>query len=419
MSERRLPVRPNLTQLKNQAKDLLLQYQEGDPTAIEEFRKHHPEKISSAEAKLADAQLVLARSYEASGWTRLVLACKLIDGIWRDDLDTVRSIIQKNPKLLHENAGIRNSNWGPPMSYAANLGRNAIIRMLYEHGARDLEHAMGRATLQGKIETARMLYVMRGALPIPQGALAGPAYTLSSTGTAFLFEHGAAAINENGATIAPVEVVICSDSRKPAEKHRILEMYVQHGAQLPDTPVMALHRGRIDLLEDHLRRDRRLFERTFSHQEVFPPELGCSEYVDTQGTPLHGTTLLHMCIDWDEFEIAEWLVEKGADVNAKSAVDQNGFGGYTPLFGAVVCYANFWGNYRGESPDTRFTKLLLDHGADVNVRASIRRMFEEDGKKIWKEFRDLTPLSWGDAYPDRMLVSQPAMRMIAQRGGRP
>jgi len=418
MSERRLPVRPNLTQLKNQAKDLLLQYQEGDPTAIEEFRKHHPEKISSAEAKLADAQLVLARSYEASGWTRLVLACKLIDGIWRDDLDTVRSIIQKNPKLLHENAVIRNSNWGPPMSYAANLGRNAIIRMLYEHGARDLEHAMGRATLQGKIETARMLYVMRGALPIPQGALAGPAYTLSSTGTAFLFEHGAAAINENGATIAPVEVVICSDSRKPAEKHRILEMYVQHGAQLPDTPVMALHRGRIDLLEDHLRRDRRLLERTFSHQEVFPPELGCSEYVDTQGTPLHGTTLLHMCIDWDEFEIAEWLVEKGADVNAKSAVDQNGFGGYTPLFSAVVCYANFWGNYRGEAPDTRFVTLLLDHGADVNVRASIRRMFEEDGKKIWREFRDLTPLSWGDAYPAKILVSKPAIRMIAERGGR-
>jgi len=272
MAERRLPVRPNLTQLKNQAKDLLLQYQGGDPTAIEEFRKHHPEKISSAEAKLADAQLVLARSYEASGWTRLVLACKLIDGIWRDDLDTVRSIIEKNPKLLHENAGIRNSNWGPPMSYAANLGRDAIIRMLYEHGARDLEHAIGRAALQGKIETARMLYVMRGALPIPQGALAGPAYTLSSTGTAFLFEHGAMAINENGATIAPVDVVICSDSRKPAEKHRILEMYVQHGAQLPDTPVMALHRGRIDLLEDHLRRDRRLFERTFSHQEVFPPD---------------------------------------------------------------------------------------------------------------------------------------------------
>lgn len=419
MPERRLPVRPNLTQLKHQAKDLLRQFRSGDANAVEEFQKHHPKKIPSAEAKLADAQLVLARSYEASGWTRLLLACKLIDGIWRDDLNAVRSIIENNPKLLHENAGIRNSNWGPPMSYAANLGRDAIIRMLYEHGARDLEHAIGRATLQGKIQTAGILYVMLGAPPVPQGALGGPAYTLSSTGTAFLFEHGAAAIDENGATIAPVEVVTCSDSRKPAEKHRILEMYVQHGAQLPNTPVMALHRGRIDILEEHLRRDSTLFERTFSHQEIFPPEFGCSEYVDTQGTPLQGTTLLHMCVDWDEFEIAEWLVKKGADVNAKSSVDQNGFGGYTPLFGAVVCYANFWGNYLGKAPDTRFAKLLLDHGADVNVRASIRRMFEEHDKRVWREFRDLTPLSWGDTYPDKMLVSEPAMRMIAQQGGRP
>ena len=419
MSERRLPVRPNLTQLKHQARDLLRQFRSGNPTAIGEFRKYHPEEISSSVAKLADAQLVLARIYEASSWTRLVLACKLIDAIWRDDLETVRSIVEKNPVLLHENAGIRNGNWGPPLSYAANLGRDAIIRMLYERGARDLEHAIGRATLQGKIETAAMLYAMLGAPAIPRGALGGPAYTLSSTGTAFLFEHGASAIDENGATIAPVDVVICSDSRKPADKHRILEMYVQHGAQLPDTPVMALHRGRIDLLEEHLRRDQRLFERTFSHQEIFPPQFGCSEYVDTQGTPLHGTTLLHMCVDWDEFEIAEWLVEKGADVNAKSAVDQNGFGGYTPLFCAVVCYANFWGNYRGEAPDTRLTKLLLDRGAHVNVRASVRQMFEKNGKKIWEEFHDLTPLSWGDVYPAKILVSRPAMRMIAERGGRP
>jgi len=107
---KRLPVRPNLTQLKHQAKHLLRQFRSGSPSAIEEFRKYHPEENSLSAAKLADAQLVLARSYEASSWTRLVLACKLIDAIWRDDLETVRSIIEKNPELLHENAGIRNSN---------------------------------------------------------------------------------------------------------------------------------------------------------------------------------------------------------------------------------------------------------------------------------------------------------------------
>ena len=35
--------------------------------------------------------------------------------------------------LLRENAGIRNSNWGPPLSYAANLGRDRIIEMSSYH----------------------------------------------------------------------------------------------------------------------------------------------------------------------------------------------------------------------------------------------------------------------------------------------
>jgi len=132
MPERRLPVRPNLDQLKHQAKDLLRQIHSGDSAAIEEFKKYHPEKIEPGEAKLADVQLVLARSYTAPSWPRLVLACQLIDAIWHDDVGTVRRLVLQHPQLLHEHATIRNSNWGPPMSYAANLGRDRIITMLHE-----------------------------------------------------------------------------------------------------------------------------------------------------------------------------------------------------------------------------------------------------------------------------------------------
>src|SRR5439155_23242516 len=79
--------------------------------------------------------------------------------------------------------------------------------------------------------------------------------TLSVSGTTFLFEIGARMRDESGNPDAPVDVVLCSDSRKPDAKHQILEMYAEHGFELPDTPMMALHRGRIDLLEAHVRRD--------------------------------------------------------------------------------------------------------------------------------------------------------------------
>src|SRR5215510_9315401 len=159
MSVRRLPVRPNLDQLHRQARELLRAIQAGDRDAIAELREHHSESIDPSSAKLADAQLVLARSYRASSWTRLVHAVQLADAIWRDDLESVRALVTRNPSLVHEDVLIRtDSNWGPPMTYAANLGRDAIIRLLHSHGARDLEPAAGRAALQGKVDTARMIY---------------------------------------------------------------------------------------------------------------------------------------------------------------------------------------------------------------------------------------------------------------------
>src|SRR5260221_14624300 len=174
MPERRLPVRPNLDQLKHQAKDLLRQLHSGDPAAVEEFKKYHPEQIEPANAKLADAQLVLARSYTAPSWPRLVLACKVIDAIWQADVDTVRKLMLQHPNLLHEHATIRNSTLGPPMSYAANLGRDRIIEMLHKLGATDHSHAFDRAALQSKIDTTRMLHAMVGSPRPPDNALRGP-----------------------------------------------------------------------------------------------------------------------------------------------------------------------------------------------------------------------------------------------------
>ena len=385
---------------------------------------HRTQDAGAPEIKLADAQLALARSYEAASWPRLVQCCQLIDAIWRDDVEAVRELILKNPNLLHENAGIRNNNWGPPMSYAANLGRNEIIKMLHELGAKDHMHAGGRAVLQSKTDTARMLYEMMGRPPVPDGALGGPAYTLSVSGTALMLEFGARVCDENGKRLAPVDVVLETDSRKPSAKHQILELYVQHGLELPETPTMALHRGRLDLLEEHLRRDPGLLQRTFTHEEIYPPEMGCHDDVQaTQGTPLAGTTLLHMCVDYDEIEIARWLLERGMDVDVKAAVDADGFGGHTALFATVVSQPNFWMNYGAGGPKfAPLTELLLEHDANPNARAALRKKLHPGyGPKYdvetMYEYRDVTPLSWGRRFHAKVFVSEPAMRLIAERGG--
>ena len=421
MPVRRLPVRPDLDQLHHQAKDLLRDIHAGDANAIAELREHHPKSIDPSDAKLADAQLVLARSYQASSWARLVHAVQLADAIWRDDLEKVREIITRNPALIREDVLIRtDSNWGPPMTYAANLGRDEIIRFLHSQGAADLKTAAGRATLQGKADTLRMILELAGRPPLDRSSLAGPAYTLSIEGTAVIFMLGVRVDGPQGVDTNTMEHLLGTDSRNPPAKHRILEMYVEHGFEPPDTPVMALHRGRIDLLEAHLARDPDLLTRTFDIADIFPHAPACSSDPHTaQGTPMHRTTLLHIAAYFDELEIAEWLLDRGMSPDARAAIDADGFGGYTALFSTVVSQHNFWVNYgKGQPDEARFTRLLLDRGADPNIRASLRARLEEGhGGGPLREYRDVTPLGWGEQFHAKIFVSRESVRLIAERGG--
>jgi hypothetical protein len=271
MVSRQLPVRPNLNQLRNQARELLRAIRHADPVALAELTEYHPRVVDPAHATLADAQHVLARSYEASSWPRLVQACRLIDAIWRDDADAVRGLVVKHPHLLHEHAMIRDSHWGPPMTYAANLGRDRIITMLHDLGATDLQSAAGRAALHGQIATACMLHGMMGGRRPPRGAVMGPAETLNAPGLAFLLQVGAELCEDQGDWQAPIAMILQTYCRNPEGKHQCLELIAQQGIALPDTPPMAVHRGRIDLLEQHLCRDHGTLSRTYSRQEIYPP----------------------------------------------------------------------------------------------------------------------------------------------------
>jgi hypothetical protein len=164
---------------------------------------------------------------------------------------------------------------------------------------------------------------------------------------------------------------------------------------------MALHCGRIDLLEEHLRRDPGLLTRTFSHREIYPLELGChtDESLALHGTPVAGTTLLHLCVEFLELDIARRLIERGVDVNARAAVDAEGFGAHTALFGCDVTVSA----YRNQDD---FARLLLDHGADPNARASLRKRLRDSDDETMHEYPDVTPWAWGERFHDKKFVNR-------------
>lgn len=407
MPQRHFPVVPDLRRLKREAKQLHRGIREHAAAAVADLQTYHPEPIPPEAAKLADAQLVLARSYGIPSWPRLVLACKMTSAICRDDVETVRGLVLKHPNLLDEDARGVKGNWGPPLSYAANLGRDAIIAALRDLGASDLQFAFDRACLQGQLQTAQLLLDF-GARPA-RDSIMGPAETLNGQGMELLLSLGAPISDASGDRLAPIAMVLETYSRNPKGKHRCLELLATNGIDLPHTPTMAVHRGRIDLLEDFLARDAGLLSQTFHHDEIYPATLGChaDHSLALHGTPLAGATLMHLCVDYGEIAIARWLLERGADPDARAEVDADGFGGHSPLFGCVVSQPNRAG-YREDT----FARLLLDAGANPNARASLRKRLRFVDDETMHEYHDVTPLSWGRQFHEQAWVSKAVMKLI-------
>ena len=78
---KQLPLRPDIDQLKKQAKELLKAHQTASPSAVEAIKEYFPRLSDSSEAEilraeftLQNAQHVVAREYGFAGWTELSAA---------------------------------------------------------------------------------------------------------------------------------------------------------------------------------------------------------------------------------------------------------------------------------------------------------------------------------------------------------
>lgn len=167
-----LPARPDLDQLKHQAKDLLQAAQSGDDAATARIR------AVSGQLKLASAQLAVAREYGFASWAKLKIEVAR-RGILDDrDLRRLRTLVAEHPEL----AVAEMEHWsdhplGPtPLGYVAMLrydtatcawrdvpGTGAMAKELLEAGA-PVDGAPGAsetplitAASYGDVEVAQVL----------------------------------------------------------------------------------------------------------------------------------------------------------------------------------------------------------------------------------------------------------------------
>ena len=291
--------------------------------------------------------------------------------------------------MIENGSDIHQGSDGPLMRAALDDERIPMMELLVERGA-DVNA------------------LWNGSYPI----LYAPCETLAPASLRWLLQHGADPGQISEKYGSPLSMIVGTYSRNAAGKHGCLEAFIDAGFALPETPIMAFHRGRIDQLETYFAHDPALLNRPFSLSEIFPTEIGLKPGDGLHLTPIDGATLLHLAIEYDELEIARWLLEKGADVNARAAVDAEGFGGHTPLFHAVVAMGR---------RDVEKARLLLDRGADPNALATLRKQLRDMGdpeKEAMREFHDVTATAYARQFQEPAWVSEPALAAIAAAGGK-
>lgn len=373
----RLPAEPNIRHLKNQAKDLMR---------------------SGYASSLATALFQIAKLYGFASWPRLkkyvadqTNSERLKQAIDHDDLDEVRALLSKYPELRKAPIGYGGDG---PLTWAAECrgmgtpsqARLGIVEWLIRSGANVHEGGdapLMRASLSGSRTSMMDLLVSSGAevnaawhgsYPI----IFAPCETLDLTALAWLLQHGADPNCGDEATWQSKQM-----SHPGTALDYLLGTYVRNKEALNvsigllqdaggrthyDAPgIIATMRGDLDSIRELMRQTPSLLEKRY-------PALTIG---NTAGRmlSLKGTTLLHVAAEFGQTEVASWLLDMGADVNAPALVDSEGLGGQTPIFHAATQNADL---------GLGLVKLLLSRGADLKVRCRIPGHYENPEEKSFE-----------------------------------
>ncbi len=375
---RPLPFRPNLRHLKDQAKDLF--------------------KSGSAES-LTDAQFKIARLYGFASWPKLKAHVESVEEIsqLKDAIDTnnltlVKTLMTRSPALHHAPLGYGKNGpltwvaecrvpWSPP-----SPERLAIAKWMIENGS-DVHQGgdgpLGRAALNGMRIPMMELLVSYGAdvnaawngnFPI----IFSPCEAVDPVTLKWLLDHGADPNCEGNGEVTALDYLVGSYHRSPYLSLCIEYLLDSGGVTKYDVPgVLDILRGRLDQLEEHLKASPTLVHQRFK-------ELDCGQ-TGARRLSLRGATLLHVAAEYGNVDAARLLLDHGADINARASVDEDGIGGQTPIFHAVTQFNDF---------GLPVAQFLIDQGADLSIRVKLPGHYERLDEVV-----ECTPLGYARLFP--------------------
>jgi ankyrin repeat protein len=375
MESRELPLHPNVDQYKKQAKDLLKALKSRDSKAIEQIRRWHPHAVESAEASLADAQLVLARQHSFESWPKLSKYVqelgqpnspfgefeRAVDAIVNGDAATLRQLLHENPDLVHARSPREHQatllhyvSANGVENYRQKSPNNAveIATILLDLGAEvdAVADAYGKSTTLGL--TATSIHPLRGGVLIPLLEL--------------LLAHGASI---NGAPGGWNIVNAClANGRKLAS-----EFVTSRGATLDLEGAAGV--GRLDLVKSFFNEDGALQPNATKTQMesgfIWACEYGKAKVadfllemgVDKSTCRQHKLTGLHWAVASGDLDTVNAVLKHKPPLEAR-----NVWGG-TPLGGAI------WAAKEGDPNDpvwpnadwVPIIEVLLQAGANVHA----------------------------------------------------
>jgi ankyrin repeat protein len=117
---------------------------------------------------------------------------------------------------------------------------------------------------------------------------------------------------------------------------------------------------------------------------------------------LKGATILHVAAEYRNLDAINLLLDRGADINAPSSIDESGVGGQTAVFHAVT---------QRDEGGVPVTRLLIDRGADLSVRAKLPGHYERPGEVV-----ECSPLGYALRFQSTRSDKGKTVALLRERG---